>query len=45
MAAAYSEKKFSIFNFTPAIGAFFQSNSLPKTAAFLKSPTGRRDRD
>jgi acid phosphatase (class A) len=34
--AAYSEKKFSAFNFTPAIGAFFQSNSLPKTAAFFE---------
>jgi acid phosphatase (class A) len=36
MAAAYSEKKFTIFNFTPAIGAFFQSNNLPKTAAFFE---------
>ena len=35
IAAAYSEKKFSVFNFTPAIGAFFQSNNLPKTAAFF----------
>jgi acid phosphatase (class A) len=35
MAAAYSEKKFSIFNFTPVIGDFFQSNNLPKTAAFF----------
>jgi acid phosphatase (class A) len=35
MAAAYSEKKFSVFNFTPAVGEFFQSNSLPKTAAFF----------
>ena len=35
IAAAYSEKKFSIFNFTPAIGAFFQSNNLPKTTAFF----------
>jgi acid phosphatase (class A) len=34
--AAYSEKKFSIFNFTPAIGDFFQSNSLPKTTAFFE---------
>src|SRR5450755_3694321 len=23
MAAAYSEKKFSVFNFTPAVGVFF----------------------
>ena len=36
IAAAYSEKKFSVFNFTPAIGAFFQSNNLPKTAAFFE---------
>ena len=35
IAAAYSEKKFDIFNFTPAIGAFFQSNSLPKTTVFF----------
>jgi acid phosphatase (class A) len=32
---AYSEKNFSAFNFTPAIGAFFQSNNLPKTALFF----------
>jgi acid phosphatase (class A) len=36
IAAAYSEKKFDIFNFTPAIGDFFQSNSLPKTTAFFE---------
>jgi acid phosphatase (class A) len=36
MAAAYSEKKFSIFNFTPAIGDFFQSNNLPRTTAFFE---------
>ena len=36
IAAAYSEKKFSIFNFTPVIGAFFQSNKLPKTTAFFE---------
>ncbi len=36
MAAAYSEKKFTVFNFTPVVGAYFQSNSLPKTAAFFK---------
>jgi acid phosphatase (class A) len=33
---AFSEKKFSAFNFTPAIGAFFQSNNLPKTTAFFE---------
>jgi len=36
LAAAYAEKKFSVFNFAPAVGAFFQSNNLPKTAAFFK---------
>jgi acid phosphatase (class A) len=36
MADAYSEKKFDIFNFTGAVGAFFQSNNLPKTAAFFE---------
>ena len=36
IATAYSEKKFSAFNFTPAIGAFFQSNNLPKTTAFFE---------
>ncbi len=36
IAAAYSEKKFSVFNFTAAVGDYFQSNSLPKTAAFFK---------
>lgn len=35
IAAAYSERKFDIFNFTPAIGGFFQSNALPKTTAFF----------
>ena len=34
--AAYDEKKFSVFNFTPAVGAFFQSNNLPKTAVFFE---------
>lgn len=36
MAAAYAEKKFSVFNFTPAVGAYFQSNNLPKTVAFFE---------
>ena len=35
IAAAYSEKKFSIFNFTPAIGDFFQAGKFPKTEAFF----------
>ena len=36
VVAANSEKKFNIFTFTPAVGAFFQSNNLPQTAAFFK---------
>src|ERR1017187_713330 len=36
ISAAYSEKKFSVFNFTGAVGEFFQSNNLPKTAAFFE---------
>src|SRR6267154_2715977 len=35
-AAAFSEKKFSSFNFAPAIGSFFQPGKLPKTEAFLE---------
>ena len=35
VAAAFSEKKFSVFNFTPAIGAFFQSTNLAKTTVFF----------
>lgn len=37
MAVAYSEKKFSIFNFTPAIGDFFQPGKFPKTEAFFEN--------
>ena len=36
IAAAYSERKFSVFTFTPVIGEFFQPNNLPKTAAFFE---------
>jgi acid phosphatase (class A) len=36
MAAANSEKKFSIFNFTPVIGEFFQPGKFPKTEAFFE---------
>ena len=36
IALAYSQKKFSAFTFTPAIGAFFQSENLPKTTAFFE---------
>ena len=32
---AFSQKKFSIFNFTPAVGDFFQAEKLPKTEAFF----------
>jgi acid phosphatase (class A) len=34
--AAFAEKKFDIFNFTPAIGAFFTPDNLPKTTAFFQ---------
>ncbi len=36
IAVAYSEKKFNVFNFTSAVGAFFQSNNLPRTTAFFE---------
>ena len=36
IVTAYSEKKFSIFNFTPAIGDFFQPGKLPKTEVFFQ---------
>lgn len=35
-AAAFSEKKFTVFNFREAVGAFFQPQTLPLTAAFFK---------
>jgi len=35
IAAAYSEKKFNIFNFMPAIGNFFTPGKFPKTEAFF----------
>ena len=34
--AAYAEKKFSVFNFTEAVGSFFVETNLPKTAAFFE---------
>jgi len=34
-ALAFSEKKFSLTNFAPAIGEFFQLANLPKTEAFF----------
>jgi len=35
-ALAFSEKKFSIFTFTPAIGEYFQPGKFPKTEAFFE---------
>jgi acid phosphatase (class A) len=32
---AFSEKKFNVFTFTPAIGDFFQPGKFPKTEAFF----------
>lgn len=34
--AAYDEKKFSVFNFTLAVGPFFVETNLPKTARFFE---------
>jgi acid phosphatase (class A) len=36
VAVAFSEKKFGIFNFTPAIGPFFVSGKFPRTEAFFQ---------
>lgn len=36
IAAAYAEKKFSVFNFTGAVGSYFIATNLPKTAAFFE---------
>jgi len=36
VAIAFSEKKFSVFNFAPAVGAYFQTAHLPKTTAFFE---------
>jgi len=36
MAIAYTQKKFNIFTFTPAIGDFFQPGKFPKTEAFFE---------
>ena len=35
IAAAYSEKSFTVFNFTGAVGSFFVEDSLPRTASFF----------
>jgi acid phosphatase (class A) len=37
VAIAFSEKEFSIFNFTPAIGDYFRPGKFPKTEAFMKN--------
>jgi acid phosphatase (class A) len=37
VAVAFTEKEFTIFNFTPAIGSFFQPGKFPKTEAFMRS--------
>jgi hypothetical protein len=37
MAAAYSEKKFTVFNFTDAVGVYFTAANLPKTTAFFEN--------
>ena len=34
--AAYDEKKFSVFNFTTTVGAYFVETNLPKTTAFFE---------
>jgi len=36
MALAFSEKKFSIFTFAPAIGSFLAPGKLPQTEAFFE---------
>jgi acid phosphatase (class A) len=36
VAAAYAEKKFSVFNFAEAVGSFFAETNLPQTAAFFE---------
>jgi len=34
--AAYAEKKFSVYNFTAAVGSYFVATNLPKTTAFFE---------
>jgi acid phosphatase (class A) len=36
IAAAYAEKKFSVFNFAGTVGSFFVEAKLPRTAAFFQ---------
>lgn len=35
-AVAFSEKKFNVFTFAPAVGPFFTETNLPKTTAFFE---------
>jgi acid phosphatase (class A) len=35
IAVAHSQKKFTVFTFTPAVGSFFQPGKFPKTEAFF----------
>lgn len=35
-AAAFAEKKFTVYNFTVPVGGFFKEAKLPKTTAFFK---------
>ena len=35
IAAAFAERKFSVFNFAPAIGEFFQPGKFPRTEEFF----------
>lgn len=35
VVVAFTEKEFTIFNFTPAIGSYFQPGKFPKTEAFM----------
>jgi acid phosphatase (class A) len=36
IASAYAERRFSVFDFTAAVGPFFVETNLPKTAAFFE---------
>jgi acid phosphatase (class A) len=36
VAAAYSERSFSVFSFATEVGPYFTANNLPKTAAFFE---------
>ncbi len=37
MAIAYSQKKFDVFTFTPAVGDFFQPGKFPNTEEFFQN--------